>query len=252
MMKTSFRAASIQLIGLLILAVTHVSPAPAEPPASRGASQPTSRTVKLRIAIAGDATSADFTGWGGAFCNLLDGDTACINQSKSGRSSGSYLSEARWKRCLELRPDYALIQFGHNDQLGRAGVDAVDPKTVYRENLLRYVDEARTAGVQPVIITPMARRQFGPDGKIHSSLAPYADVARSLATERKVPLVDLHARSIELYEKLGPDGCCALSCRKPDGTFDPAHLSIDGANAMASLVADELKKAVPELTEVLK
>jgi len=229
----------------LVVTFAVLSSAHADPPP---ASQPTT----VHIVIAGDATSADNTGWGGAFAKLICGDAGCANQSRLGQSSGAFLSAGCWKRCLSLHPDYVLIQFGHNDELGHAGSGPVDPNTVYKDNLRHYVDDARAAGVKPILITPMARRQFGPDGKIHSSLQPYAEVVRDVANEKHVPLVDLHARSIELYEKLGPDGCRDLSYKKRDGTFDVAHLSAEGAKAIAPLVVDELKKAAPELATYLK
>jgi lysophospholipase L1-like esterase len=207
--------------------------------------------VTVHLVIAGDATSADSTGWGGAFACLLKTDAACVNLSRGGKSSAAYRAGGCWNQCLLLQPDYVLIQFGHNDELGHAGAGQVDP-TAYRDNLLHDLDEARATGVKPILITPMARRQFGPDGKIHSSLEPYADAARALAAEQHVPLVDLHSGSIELYEKLGPDGCRDLSFKKRDGTFDAAHLSPEGAKAIAPLVVDEVKKAVPELASHFK
>jgi lysophospholipase L1-like esterase len=112
--------------------------------------------------------------------------------------------------------------------------------------MTRYVDEARAAGIKPVLVTSLSRRQWGRDGKIHSSLAPRADVVRQIAAEKKVPLIDLHARSIELYEKLGREGCLALSPRK-DGGYDNTHLNAQGSEVIGRIVAEELKRAVSEL-----
>ena len=73
-------------------------------------------------------------------------------------------------------------------------------------NMEQYVDDARAIGAQPVLMTPLTRRQWDEanPGKIKSSLEPYAEEVRKIAAERNVPLIDLHASSIELYEKLGP------------------------------------------------
>ena len=93
----------------------------------------------------------------------------------------------------------------------------------------------------------MSRRQFGSDGKIHSTLAPYVQVVKQMAADKNVPLLDLHARSIELFERLGKEGCDRIS--PPN---DHTHLNPQGAQAIAPLVADELEKAVPELAGYLK
>ena len=145
-----------------------------------------------------------------------------------------------------------LIQFGHNDQPGHGADRESDPKTTYRQNMTRYVDDARAAGIEPILVTSLSRRQFGPDGKIHSTLQPYVDTVKQIAADKKVRLVDLHARSIELYEKLGPEGCCELSPKKPDGSFDGTHLNAKGAEAIAQLVANELTHIAPDIGKHFK
>ena len=103
------------------------------------------------------------------------------------------------------------------------------------------------AGMKPVLVTSLTRRQFRDDGKIHSTLVPYVDVVKQIAGEQKVPLIDLHARSIELCESLGKEGCYAISPKKDNGDWDNTHLNAKGAEMIGALVTDELKKAVPEL-----
>jgi pectinesterase len=218
--------------------------------AARAATPSTAQSPSpMRVALVGDSGVADHGGWGGAFADLVfDEDEAeCINLSRGGRSSGSFMAEGRWKKCLELKPTYILIQFGHNEEPDRGADREANANTSYRRNMTQYVDEARAAGATPILVTSLARRQFGPDGKIHSTLEPYVATVRSIAQERHVPLIDLHARSIELYEKLGPDGCRALSPKKADGSYDGTHLNATGAEAVAALVVEELNHAVPEL-----
>src|SRR5262249_59843343 len=116
----------------------------------------------------------------------------------------------------------------------------------------QYVDDARAAGIKPVLITSLSRRQWGDDGKIHSKLEPNVKVVKEIAAEKHVPLIDLHARSIELYEKIGKDACDELSPKKPDGTVDGTHLNPKGSEAIGPIVAEELKKAVPDLAPYIK
>ena len=57
--------------------------------------------------------------------------------------------------------------------------------------MMIYIRDARAAGVIPVLVTPLSRRQWGRDERIHSSLAPYATAVRRIAMEMKVPLIEL-------------------------------------------------------------
>ena len=160
--------------------------------------------AKVRIALAGDSTVTDQSGWGPGFAARLGPDAECLNLARSGRSSKSYINEGHWKKLLDAKPDIILIQFGHNDQPGKGPERETDPGTTYREFLARYVDEARAIGARPILVTSLTRRHFTPEGKIRSDLGPYAEAVKAVAAEKKVPVIDLHARSIELLERLGP------------------------------------------------
>src|SRR5437667_150961 len=68
-----------------------------------------------------------------------------------------------------------------------------------------------------IVCGPVRCRQWSDDGKIHSTLVPYVEVVKQLAADKHVPLIDLHARSIELYEKLGKQAVLELSpMKEPD------------------------------------
>jgi pectinesterase len=231
---------------------------------------------KIRIVLAGDSTVTDTAGWAPGFKKCLTDDVELINTARGGRSSKSFIKEGSWAKALALKPDYILIQFGHNDQPGHPGDRETDPQTTYKQYMTQYVDDARAAGIKPVLVTSMSRRQWGPDGKIHSTLAPYVEVVRQIAAEKNVPLVDLHSRSIELYERLGKDGCNAVSPLKAASTkpsvnkeetvadapatqpgdqgkvFDGTHLNAKGSAMVGPLVAQELAKAVPDLAPYIK
>jgi polygalacturonase len=93
----------------------------------------------------------------------------------------------------------------------------------------------------------LTRRQWDKSGKIKSSLVPYAEVVKELAREKDVPLVDLHASSIALCEKLGREKCNELSPIKGTNQIDNTHLNAKGSVVFARLVADELVRVQPEL-----
>jgi lysophospholipase L1-like esterase len=248
-----------RLFGTLLIVVQAAGLAGA---AAAAADEP--RPAKVRIALAGDSTVTDSSGWGRGFAARLGPEAVCLNLARSGRSSKSYLNEGHWTKLLEQKPDYILIQFGHNDQPGKGPERETDPRTTYRESMARYVAEARAAGARPILVTSLARRHFTPEGTIRSDLGPYAEAVKALAAEQHVPVIDLHARSIELLERLGPEasaefdpeprdtgtppGKAAAAAAGPDRT----HLSPRGSEVFGRLVAEELRKVEPGLAPVLK
>jgi lysophospholipase L1-like esterase len=176
-------------------------------------------------------------------------DVECINAARGGQSTKSFLESGNWQKALALKPDWVLIQFGHNDQPGKGPNRETDPETTYRANIIRYVDEAVAAGAKPVLVTSMVRRIFQPDKQhLRVDLEPYVAVVKSVAVEKHVPLVDLHARSHELVEKLGPTGIVEMEPEgKTPGSLDGTHLNERGGEIIAPLVADELRKVAPDL-----
>jgi lysophospholipase L1-like esterase len=202
--------------------------------------------AKVRFALAGDSTVAENSGWGPAFAKLLASSAECLNFARGGQSSKSFRDSKNWQKTLDSKPNYILIQFGHNDQPGKGPNRETDPKTTYPENLTRFVDEARAIGAEPILITSMARRTFD-NGKIRHDLEPYAEAVRKVAAEKKVPLIDLNARSIALLEKLGPEGSKPFDPVTKDGRPDHTHLSPKGGEVMALIVAEDLVKVMPKL-----
>src|ERR1043166_160038 len=123
------------------------------------AEQPAFHPGKIHIVLVGDSTVTDNAGWGKGFARCLKDDVEVINLSKGGRSSSSFIKEGSWKKALDLKPDYVLIQFGHNDQPGH-GDRETDPQTTYTQYMTQNVDEAKAAGVKPLLVTSLSRRQW--------------------------------------------------------------------------------------------
>jgi len=221
------------------------------------------------VVLVGDSTVATRSGWGDAFAKLLEPGVQCSNMGQGGRSSKSYRDEGYWKKVLAAKPAWVLIQFGHNDMPGKGPKRETDAKTTFRENLARYVDEAWAIGAKPVLVTSLTRRNFNAEGKIDplhlvesldgdsgkgsGSLNDYVEAARAVAAEQKAPLLDLNARSIEQMNQLGPKAAEAFDAKSADPAKpDKTHLSGQGAAETAKLVADEIRKNVPELAKLLK
>ncbi|WP_066725871.1 rhamnogalacturonan acetylesterase [Sphingomonas pituitosa] len=208
--------------------------------------------------IASDSTAQTYaadrypqTGWGQMLPCGLTADAVVVNRAIGGRSTKSFLAEGRWDTLLaEAKPgDVVLIQFGHNDASTTKPERYAPAGTLYRDNLLRMIWEARGHGLVPVLVTPPVRRSF--DGtRVKADFAAYSEVMRALVSSTSTPLLDLEARSAELVQRLGPEGSRKLYLHLkpedkavgfPKGINDDTHFSELGARAMADLVAQELK-----------
>ncbi len=216
---------------------------------SHDAASKTSSLPHVRIVLVGDSTVSDHDGWGSGFKRFLFPDAECINTALNGRSSKSFRAENHWEPALALKGDYYLIQFGHNDQPGKGPDRETDAATTYAANMTRYVDEVRAIGAQPVLVTSLTRRDFDPanPNRIVSTLTPYVDAVKKIAAEKNVPLIDLHARSIEFCERLGPEKTRVLNPKKANGELDTTHLSNETNAVFARLVIEDLARVVPVL-----
>jgi lysophospholipase L1-like esterase len=150
----------------------------------------------MRIDLIGDSTQTNNAGYGRGFCANLTAKIDCVNMAKGGASTKTFREQGLWERSLQTRPDYMLIQFGHNDMESKDHNPRQTTMAEYEVNLRKYVDEARAAGIKPVLVTPLTRRYFETDGKIHSDLLAHSETMKKVAVERKVPLIDLQADSI--------------------------------------------------------
>ena len=210
--------------------------------------------AKLTIVIIGDSTVCNYPaehacrGWGQFIAEHFKDTVRVVNLAASGRSTKTFIAEGRWKRALDEKPDFVVIQFGHNDSHGPAKPESTDAATDYRYFLRRYVDESRAALATPIFITPMHRRTFDADGKLTDILQPYADAMKLVAAEKKVPLIDLHTASGALFQKLGKEHCPELANSPTDFT----HFNEKGARAMADIVMKELPRADARLAAELR
>jgi len=208
----------------------------------------------LRLVLIGDSTVCEYPldkpqrGWGQFLQGYFKDDVKVINLAVGGRSTKTFIKEGRWQKALNEKPDFVLIQFGHNDSHAPEKPEATSAGTDYKEYLRRYIDDSRAAGATPVLITPMVRRNFSPDGKLRDILKPYADAMKQVGAEKKVPVIDLHASSWALVEPLGYKGSAVMANAPGDGT----HFNEKGARAMVELVMKELPAAAPALKSHLK
>lgn len=226
--------------------------------------------AQVRIITIGDSTMADYNeekysgrneqrGWAQLFPAFLKNDVKLDNMGKAGRSSKSFYYEF-WTELREsIRPgDYLIIQFGHNDEKAAGsdsdGHDKSSRGTAawgqYREYLTKYIEESRSRGAIPILMTSIVRAGMDENGKLtpnslhnlseicgNDSLMNYPLAMRFSANELNVPLIDMTLLTQNLVEKeYGYDKAKKLIyCNKDD-----THLKATGALLFAKLIAGEL------------
>jgi lysophospholipase L1-like esterase len=210
----------------------------------------------VRIDLIGDSTQTNNAGYGRGFCANVTAAVDCVNMAKGGASTKTFRAQGLWERSLETKPDYMLIQFGHNDMETKDHLERQVTMAEYEANLRRYVEEARAAGIKPVLVTPLTRRYFGADGKIHSDLTAHAETMKRVAAEMKVPVIDLQRDSIASLDGMGEKAGDELAITKKDSDgktiFDKTHLNWQGSYVFGRMVAVDMGKAVPALAKYVR
>lgn len=213
--------------------------------------------AQARLHLAGDSTMSDKlpekrpeTGWGEPFAALFEaGSVLVVNHARNGRSTRTFIDEGRWSALLASAKsgDFVFLQFGHNDA-SESKPDRYTPLPQYRANLKRFVDEAQAAGLQPVLLTPVARRRFDAGGRLQPSHGEYPQAVRELASELEVPLIDAERLSETLLREAGEAASrnfflhlqAGAHPNYPEGLQDDTHFSPAGAAAVARAIADAL------------
>ena len=223
------------------------------------------KAQQITIYAIGDSTMANKKnpdlnpehGWVQVLPQFFNNDVKIDNRAVNGRSTRSFIKENRWDSIHKYlnKGDYVFIQFGHNDQKINDPERYTNPHTTYRNNLIRFVLEAREKGAKPVLFSSIARRNFSENGTLVDTHGAYPLETRLVALEYKVPFIDLQYLTEKLEESYGVEGSKKLHLHyEPgehpyykDGKQDDTHLSELGATEVAKLAVQEIKKQLPNL-----
>ncbi|HVU17372.1 MAG TPA: pectinesterase family protein [Candidatus Didemnitutus sp.] len=211
------------------------------------------------VHLVGDSTMADKPdlgyperGWGQALRPLVRTPWVVINHAVNGRSTKSFRTLGHWDAMLaQLQAgDWVIIEFGHNDAKKDDPARFADAATDYPANLKAFVREVRAHGANPVLATSVVRRAFEADGKLTDTHGAYLTAMRQVATEEKVPLLDMEKATRALVAGLGPEKSQALYVslapgadpRFPQGKTDNTHFTEAGAREVAGLAVKEMER----------
>ena len=197
------------------------------------------------IFLIGDSTMANKPrldlperGWGQLFAEFIIPPAKVDNRALNGRSSKTFIGEKHWDAVVKsLHPgDWVIIQFGHNDQKADKPKQYADAGVAYRDNLRRFIKEARAKQAHPILATSVIRRKWQ-DGKLVDTLGDYSAAARAVAAEERVPLLELHDLTFAMESAAGEQGS-----RKFHFTGDDTHFSEAGARQVSMLAAEEIHR----------
>jgi lysophospholipase L1-like esterase len=209
----------------------------------------------VTVFLAGNSTVVDqdddpWASWGQMFPRFLRPGIAVSNHAESGLSLGSFLSSNRLKKVMSLmKPgDYLFIEFGHNDQKEKGPDDGAFKS--YSERMRLFINEFKSKGGIPVIVSPANRRSFDENGKIANSLGDYPEAARRVAEELDVPFIDLNGMTKTMYEGLGPEKSRNMFVIYPANSFpwepkelnDNTHFNSYGAYQLAKCIIEGIRK----------
>lgn len=216
------------------------------------------------IFLAGNSTVTDqenepWASWGQMLPRFLKPEVVVANYAESGESLLSFERENRLKKLLSQmkKGDWLFIEFAHNDQ--KPGSGHLDPFTTYKQELKKFIAEARSHGGKPVLVTSMHRRRFDEKGQIINTLEDFPEAMRQTAKEENVPLIDLNNMSKLLCEALGPDNSKKAFVHYPANTWpgqdkplaDDTHFNPYGAYELARCVVSSIRHDHPELAAFL-
>jgi lysophospholipase L1-like esterase len=216
-------------------------------------------------------------GWGSQFAPYFTTDVTVQNSAVGGRSIQTWLYEgavtttmnsagecalsstaynARWTNMLDATNgmkagDYLIIQFGINDG------DSTCPRHVgtarYQELLGVMAQAAKARGATPVFVTPVAAITCS--GSTAVGNRGFLTETKNAATANGVPLIDLHTRSLALYNslKLCPNnGDYTAGAVGAFFCNDHTHFEAAGAQQIAGLIATALREQSIGLASYLK
>lgn len=270
-MKTRILACAALLALPVAVSTGAAGTAVAAPPSCASAASAQAAATPVKVWLAGDSTMANPqstcpVGWGSQFDALFNDSVTVVNNAVSGRSIQTWLYESnvtstkdssgecvvspntyaqRWQNMLDATMgmhagDWLLIQFGIND--GTSTCPRHVGSARYQELLTTMARAARDRGVKTVFITPVAAITCS--GSTAVGNRGFVTETRTAASATGVPVIDLHQRSVNLYNSLRLCPNNGDYTQGAVGAFfcnDHTHFEAAGARQIAQVVAGALR-----------
>lgn len=229
---------------------------------------PTDR--KTTVYIAGDSTVQSYRasyapqqGWGYYLGNYFNDNVAVANHAIAGRSSKSFYDNGRLQTILDeiQSGDYLLVQFAINDSAS-SNAERYAPtcgnvdnpaEGSYEWYITKYINGAIEKGATPILVTTVIGLKAYSNGKFVNSYTNYCNACKNLAKKYNIPCVDLNTLMVNHYNSVGYDTAYKYHLiGAVEGSTDMTHFTETGADAVAGLVADAIRKLNIPLSKDVK
>ncbi len=199
-----------------------------------------------------DESTYPQVGWPQALMGKLNG-VEIIDLAKNGRSTKSYIDEGLFedaKRYID-EDSVVLIEFGHNDEHKHQPERFTRPDHEYRDNLIYMYKTCKDKGARVIFLTPICRRHFKADGSVdESSHDGYRQAMIKVAEDMGTDCIDMTGLTKQRLEQIGEADSRELFMNfdagiydnYPEGSDDNTHLRWKGAQMVAELFLEEIKK----------
>jgi len=228
-------------------------------------------------------TATERRGWCQLFPQFITGDrVTLVNYGLPGRSSRDFYNDTShhyWQTVKSaLKPgDYVFIQFAHNDEVydGLSSEEATAAGLTLSENtgtygrgneawgtyhnyLVKYVEETRALGANPILVGPVVRLGAFPLSASNShdltgngtvpgpnttyQSADYVGAMKDVAAVEMCPYIDLTASTkalVQSFNAIGPSGLTDAKTFVYNDS-DNTHLKAYGATLFAQLAVREM------------
>ena len=195
----------------------------------------------LTIHLFGDSTMSTYEeeekakGWGQYFGEMFSSEIDVINWAHTGYTAKNGCNIS-WKEARDniKAGDYALIQYGHNDEKSLSAED-------YKKYLTNLVKNIKSKKATPILLTSICRNlmengkvrgQQGDDRANTGLHEEYGAYMKEVAKEQGIECLDMTAETQKLLEGIGTD---IAAKRLFDGGY--THTSEEGARINARIAA---------------
>lgn len=233
--------------------------------------KPDVETNKPTIYIAGDSTVQSYRasyapqqGWGYYLADYFNDNVTVANHSIAGRSTKKFYDEGRWQTIVDnlKEGDYVMVQFAINDS-GKSNADRYAPtcgnvnnpaENSYEWYMTEFIKSAQAKGATPILVTTVIGMKAYSNGKFINSYSNYCDACKQLSAKYNIPCIDLNTLMVNHYNSIGYDKALKYHLMGVvEGSTDGTHFCEEGANAVAKLVADNVKaQKIAGLAEYVK
>ncbi|HIT49897.1 MAG TPA: rhamnogalacturonan acetylesterase [Candidatus Pelethenecus faecipullorum] len=198
------------------------------------------------------------TGWPQALVRFIRPEVEIKNFAVNGKSTKNFIELKLFEKALNEigEQDLVLIEFGHNDQKIEDPTRYTKPFEGYQSNLREMVECCTKRGAHVILLTPIAQRNFK-DGVLVESHGDYPKAMMELASQMKVPCIDLYTLTKDVLRQEGEELSkrfymnfgSGLYENHPSGLTDDTHLRYDGAFMVANCFYKAMKSRnlFPEL-----